>query len=127
METTAAIGLLFFGALQGMISVYFATLLYPLPAWLGRALGRTVGACGIDGGACTRVVRTPYARLFGGQPNVLLGIAWALLVIAGAATHLATGTFPLWWLCATIAGGSLVVGVYLTWVLFVKLREPCPL
>ena len=127
MGTVAAIGLLLCSALQGTISVYFATLMCPLPAWLVRGLGRAAGACGIDGGSCRRVVQTPYARLFGGLPNVLVGIGWALLVIACAVVQLVTGTFPLWWLCATIAWASIAVGIYLSWVLFVKLRDPCPL
>ena len=109
------------------INLYFVALLYPVPRWMGRALGGVAAACGIDGGSCKRVVTAPYARLFGGQPNVLVGIPWCLLVIVLSALYLATGTFHLWGLCLFIAAASVVVGIYLTWVLVFRLREPCPL
>jgi len=127
MGTAAAIGLIALSAFQGAISLYFATLLYRLPTWLGRALGGAAGACGIDGGSCKRVVRTPYARLLGGQPNVLAGLAWAALVIVCAAIYLSTGRFPLWRTCVAISWASIAVAVYLTWVLLRKLHDPCPL
>lgn len=121
------IALIAVSVLQGAISLYFTTLLYPLPAWLGRSLEQAAGACGIDGGACKRVVETPYARLFGGQPNVLMGLVWAVWVVVAASIHLATGGFPLWWTSVLVSWASLLVGVYLTWALFYRLREPCPL
>jgi len=127
MGTAAAIGMILASLLQGAISLYFATLLYRLPARLARALGAAVGACGIDGGACRRVLQTPYARIFLGQPNVLVGLAWAALVITCSGAYLATGSFPLWWACVAISWASIVVAVYLTWALYVKLRDPCPL
>jgi uncharacterized membrane protein len=109
------------------INLYFVSLLYPVPAWFSRALGGAARACGIDGGACKRVVQTPYARLFAGRPNIVAGLPWSLLTLACATVFLATGAFPLWWPCVFIAFASVVVGVYLTWVLFVVLKEPCPL
>jgi hypothetical protein len=58
---------------------------------------------------------------------VIAGLPWSALTLACAATSLATGTFPLWWPCFVIALASIAVGVYLTYVLFVVLKEPCPL
>jgi uncharacterized membrane protein len=109
------------------INLYFVSLFYSVPSWLSRALGGAARACGIDGGACKRVVLTPYARLFAKQPNIVMGLPWSLLTLACASVFLASGTFPLWWLCVFIAFASVVVGVYLTYVLFVVLKEPCPL
>jgi uncharacterized membrane protein len=109
------------------INLYFVSLFYSVPPWLAGALGGAARACGIDGGACKRVVLTPYARLFGGRPNVVLGLPWSLLTLACAAVFLATGAFPLWWPCVLVAFASVVVGVYLTYVLFFVLKEPCPL
>ncbi len=109
------------------INLYFTSLLYRLPAWLTRLLGGTAAACGIDGGSCKRVVQTPYARLFGGQPNVLVGLAWCVLVIVLSAIYLQTGTFYLWWPCMAIAVASLLIAVYLVYVLLFVLHDPCPL
>jgi uncharacterized membrane protein len=109
------------------INLYFVSLFYRVPSWLSGALGGAARACGIDGGACKRVVATPYARLFGGKPNVVAGLPWSLLSIACASAFLATGTFPFWWPCLLVALASVVVGAYLAYVLFFVLREPCPL
>jgi uncharacterized membrane protein len=109
------------------INLYFVSLFYAVPAWFSRTLGGAARACGIDGGACKRVIHTPYARLFAGRPNVLAGVPWSALSIVCAAAFLATGRFPLWWPCVAIALASVLVGVYLTYVLFVVLKEPCPL
>lgn len=109
------------------INLYFVSLFYAVPAWFSRVVGGAARACGIDGQACKRVVLTPYARLFAGRPNIVLGLPWCVLVIACAAVFLATGTFPLWWPCVLIAFASVVVGIYLTYALFFVLKEPCPL
>ena len=109
------------------INLYFVSLFYAMPGWFSRAVGGAARACGIDGGACKRVVLTPYARLFAGRPNIVAGLPWCVLVIVCAAVFLATGTFPLWWLCVGIALASVVVGIYLTYALFFVLKEPCPL
>jgi hypothetical protein len=58
---------------------------------------------------------------------VVAGIPWCVLVIACAATAIATGTFPLWWVCVAIAAASVLCGCYLTYALLVILKEPCPL
>jgi uncharacterized membrane protein len=115
------------GLLGLAISLYFVSLFYRVPPWFAGALGGAARACGIDGGACKRVVGAPQARLFGGKPNVVAGLPWSVLTIACAAVFLATGTFPLWWPCVAIALASVVVGVYLTYALLFILREPCPL
>ena len=106
------------------ISLYFMSLLYPLPAWLTRALARAAKACGIDGGSCKRVVQTPYARMFGGAPNMIIGVAWSVGVIVLSAMYLLTGTFPLWSFAVFVSLASVAVGVYLTIVLFFVLKDP---
>ncbi len=52
----AAVALIVLGLVGLAISLYFMTLLYPMPAWLTRMLSRAATACGIDGGSCKRVV-----------------------------------------------------------------------
>jgi uncharacterized membrane protein len=109
------------------INLYFVSLFYAVPVWFSRAFGGAARACGIDGQACKRVVLTPYARLFAGRPNIVAGLPWCVLTIACAAVFLATGAFPLWWVCVGIAIASVVVGIYLTYALFFVLKEPCRL
>ena len=106
------------------ISLYLMSLLYPLPAWLTRVLARSARACGIDGGACKRVVQTPYARIFGGAPNMIIGTLWSVAVIVQSAVFLATGTFPLWSFAVFVSLSSVAVGIYLTIVLFFVLKDP---
>lgn len=109
------------------INLYFVSLFWAVPPWFARLVGGGARACGIDGGICRRVVATKYGRLFFGQPNVVLGLPWCVLVIACAAAFLVTGAFPLWWPCVLVAGASVAVGFYLTYALLVILKEPCPL
>ncbi len=119
-----AVALIVLGLVGLAISLYFTTLLYRMPAWLTRVMSRTAAACGIDGGSCKRVVQTPYARMFRGAPNVIVGVAWSVVVIVSSATFLATGTFPLWSCAVVVSLASVAVGVYLTFVLFVVLKDP---
>jgi uncharacterized membrane protein len=106
------------------INLYFVSLFYRVPAWLTRALGRAAHACGVDGGSCARVVATPYARLLRGHPNVVVGLPWCVVTMAFAAVYLVTGTFPLWWACLGVGAASVLVGAYLTYVLFFVLKDP---
>ena len=122
-----AVALIAISLLGLAISLYFMSLLYPLPAWLTRALARAAKACSIDGGSCKRVVQTPYARIFGGAPNMIIGTLWSVAVIAQSAVFLATGTFPLWSFSVFVSLASVAVGFYLTIVLFFVLKDPCPL
>jgi len=119
-----AVALIVLGLVGLAISLYFMTLLYRMPAWLTRMLSRTAAACGIDGGSCKRVVQTPYARIFGGAPNMIVGVAWSVGVIVSSAMFLATGTFPLWRCAVVVSLASVAVGVYLTIVLFAVLKDP---
>jgi uncharacterized membrane protein len=123
----AASALIALSLLGLAINLYFVSLFYPVPLWLSRLLGSAARACGIDGGGCKRVILTPYARLFMGRPNVVAGLPWCLLTLVCASVFLFTGAFPLWWPCVFVAFASVVVGVYLTYVLFFVLKEPCPL
>jgi len=116
----AAWGLIAASLVGLVINLYFVALLYPVPGWVTRA----ALACGIDGGSCRRVVETPYARLFWGQPNVIVGLPWCVAVIVLAAICLATGTFYLWWPCMVVATGSVLVALYLVYVLLFRLRDP---
>jgi len=127
MHAWAAWALIGLSLLGLAINLYFWSLFYGLPAWLAGLLGRAAAACGVDGASCKRVVQTPYARLFGGRPNILMGLPWSLLTLVLASVALATGTFYLWWPCAVIAGASVVVAGYLVFVLLFVLHDPCPL
>lgn len=115
-------------ALGGLIvSAYFATLATGrLPA-LRRGLARLLGACGFETSSCVAVSQTPQARLFGGVPNAVLGLAWALALTALALDWLVTGSprVPLGFLLVALA--SLVVSAYLGFSLVFVLRRPCPL
>jgi len=106
------------------INLYFISIMYPVPRWFARALGGAARACGVRGGACERAAATPYARLFGGHPNVVVGTPWCLLTIVLGVVWALTGTFHLWWACAVIAAGSVAVGAYLTYVLLFVLKDP---
>jgi uncharacterized membrane protein len=109
------------------INLYFVSLLRPGDRrWSG--LVRTAAqACGVDGGVCAAVVLTPYARIFGGVPNVYVGVVWNLFLLGDAAAALATGRFYLLTPALIIAAASLLVAVYLIAVLLWVLRKPCPL
>ena len=73
------------------------------------------------------MVATPYARLFAGAPNVVVGVLWVLALFGLAGYWIASGTLvvPLPYL--VVALGSLGVGAYLIYALVVVLEEPCPL
>jgi hypothetical protein len=119
-----ALALLAASAAGLAINLYFVTLFYPVPPRLARLLGGAVKACGIDGGACARAVKTPYARLLAGRPNVVWGVPWSLLCIVLAAVHLATGRFLLWGPAMAVAAASVLLGLYLTWALLFDLKDP---
>jgi uncharacterized membrane protein len=127
MQSWAAWGLAGVSLLGVAINLYFWSLFYPLPARLAAALTRGAAACGIEGGSCRRVAGTSHARLFGGLPNVAVGLPWSLLVLALAVVALATGAFPLWWPCFLVAVASVGVSLYLVYVLLFVLHDPCPL
>ena len=124
MPLWASTGLLVL-ALAGLaIDLYFTALMYPLPAWLVGLLKGGAGACGVDGGICKRVFGTKYARVLGGIPTVLFGLAWhgGLLVLTVVA--MVRGVYPLYVPVLVIAWLNVALGIYLTYVLTRVLREP---
>lgn len=110
-----------------LINLYFTSLL--LGRWTGlrRRLSALFSACGADTSSCAIVVKTPYARILGGAPNVYLGILWSLALMALALSWMLTGAFWVPWPFLLVAGGSVLLGAYLVYVLVAVLRQPCPL
>jgi uncharacterized membrane protein len=110
-----------------LVSAYFTTLLVPSLARLRAGLGRLFGSCGIETSSCATVSRTAQARLLGGVPNAVLGLLWALALLALAVTWLATGgvRVPTAFLAAALAG--LLASAWLAYHLVFVLRRPCPL
>ena len=110
-----------------LINLYFTALI--LDGWPGlrRGLGALFTSCGADTSSCAVVVRTPYARLFGGAPNVYVGIAWNVALIGLALSWLVRGRLTVPWPYLIVAAVSVVIGLYLVRVLIVDLRQPCPL
>jgi len=106
------------------IDLYFTAMLYPLPAFLTRFLSGMAGACGVDGGICKRVFGTKYARVLGGIPTVLFGLAWHGGLVVLAAIALFRGAIPFRLPVLVIAWVNVGLGIYLTWVLTRVLREP---
>jgi uncharacterized membrane protein len=76
MTAALAIGLVVLTVPALFINFYFTSLM--LGRWPGfrHRLGVLFTTCGADTSSCAIVVRTPYARLFGGAPNVHVGILW---------------------------------------------------
>jgi uncharacterized membrane protein len=121
----ALLALLAAGAL--LINLYFATLVLGRWPWLRRALGRLFAACGADTSSCAIVAATPYARLFGGAPNVAAGIPWCLALLGLAGYWTASGRLVVPWPYLAVAVATLLVGAYLIYALAVVLKQPCPL
>jgi uncharacterized membrane protein len=93
--------------------------------------------CAREGSACVTVVQTPYARVFG-VPNSLLGIAYYLLLIAGAvenwsfgnksSVHFTSFAVPIGMAILILIGAcTILLGFYLIYVLRRKLHVDCPL
>jgi len=75
----AAAGLLLALVVPAMlINVYFTSLILERWARLRGRLAWLFHACGAETSTCAVVVKTPYARIFGGVPNVAIGIVWCL-------------------------------------------------
>ncbi len=110
-----------------LINLYFASLVLGRWAGLRRGLSSLFTSCGADTSSCALVVRTPYARIFAGAPNVYLGIAWCLALLALAACWIATGRVVVPWPFLVVAAGTVAVGAYLAYVLVFVLKQPCPL
>ncbi len=110
-----------------LINVYFASLVLKCCPGLRSRLSALFNACGADTSSCAIVVETPYARLFAGAPNVVVGVLWVVALFALAGYWLASGTLVVPMGFLVVALGSLVVGGYLIYALVVVLKEPCPL
>ena len=110
-----------------LINLYFTALILDRWPGLRHRLGTLFRTCGADTSSCAVVVRTPYARLFGGAPNVYVGIAWNVACLGLALAWMTSGRLAAPWPFQLVAAASVLVGVYLVWVLLVDLRQPCPL
>jgi uncharacterized membrane protein len=124
---SALAGLLLALTLPGLlINLYFTAIAMDWPRVRTR-LGALFQACGADTSSCAVVFRTPYARMFGGVPNVALGILWCVALLGLAGYWLASGRLVVPWIFLAIAAGTLAVAGYLIHALVVVLRQPCPL
>lgn len=127
MTTALAIALVVLTVPALLINLYFTLLLLDRGPGLRDSLGALFRTCGADTSSCAIVVRTPYARLFGGAPNVHVGILWNLALIGLAVWWMLTGRATVPWPYLIVAGASVLVGLYLVRALVVDLRQPCPL
>ena len=121
----AALALLAVAAL--LVNLYFASLVLGRWPRLRAALGRLFNACGAETSSCAVVAATPYARLFGGAPNVAAGVPWSLSLLALAAYWIATSRVVVPWPYLVMAAASMLVGAYLIYALVAVLKQPCPL
>ena len=127
MTTALAIALVVLTIPALLINLYFTLLLLDRGRGIRESLGALFRTCGADTSSCAIVVRTPYARLFGGAPNVHVGIIWNLALLGLAVAWIMTGRATVPWLYLIVAGASVLVGLYLVRALVVDLRQPCPL
>src|SRR5712692_6502749 len=95
-----------------LINLYFTALMLDRWPRLRHGLGALFASCGADTSSCTIVVKTPYARLFGGAPNVYVGVAWNLALLGLAAWWVITGRAGVPGPYLLVAGVSVLVGVY---------------
>ena len=110
-----------------LINAYFASLVLGRWPRLRRSLGRLFTTCGADTSTCAIVAATPYARLFGGAPNVAAGVPWCVALLGLAAYWIATGRLVVPWPYLAVAVATLLAGAYLIYALVVVLKQPCPL
>ena len=127
MTTALSIALVVLTVPALLINLYFTLLLLDRGPGLRDSLGALFRTCGADTSSCAIVVRTPYARLFGGAPNVHVGILWNLALVGLAVRWMLTGRAAVPWPYLIVAGASVLVGLYLVRALVVDLRQPCPL
>ena len=110
-----------------LINAYFASLVLGRWPRLRRTLGRLFTTCGADTSTCAIVAATPYARLFGGAPNVAAGVPWCVALLGLAAYWIASGRLAVPWPYLAVAVATLLAGAYLIYALVVVLKQPCPL
>jgi uncharacterized membrane protein len=127
MTAALAIGLVALTVPALLINLYFTLLILHRWPGLRHRLGALFTTCGADTFSCAIVVQTPYARLFGGAPNVYVGIVWNVALLGLALSWLLTDRVLVPWPYLVVAGASVLVGLYLVRALVVDLRQPCPL
>ncbi len=127
MTAALAIVLLVLTVPALLINLYFTLLLLGRWPGLRDRLGALFTTWGADTSSCAIVVKTPYARLFGGTPNVHVGIVWNLALLGLALSWLLAGRAAVPWPYLIVAAVSVLVGLYLVRALVVDLRQPCPL
>jgi uncharacterized membrane protein len=127
MTAALAIGLVALTVPALLINLYFTLLILHRWPGLRHRLGALFTTCGADTSSCAIVVQTPYARLFGGAPNVSVGIVWNVALLGLALSWLLTDRVLVPWPYLVVAGASVLVGLYLVRALVVDLRQPCPL
>lgn len=127
MIAALAMGLVVLTIPALLINLYFTLLI--LGRWPGvrNRLGAVFTTCGADTSSCAIVVRTPYARLFGGAPNVYVGIVWNVALLGLVLAWIVSGRVAVPWPYLIVAAASVLVGLYLVRALVVDLRQPCPL
>lgn len=127
MTTALAILLVVLTVPALLINIYFTLLLLGRWPGLRERLGAVFRTCGADTSSCAVVVRTPYARLFGGTPNVHVGIVWNVALLGLALSWMLTGRAAVPSVYLIVAAASVLAGLYLVRALVVDLRQPCPL
>src|SRR5438093_10557406 len=110
-----------------LINLYFTALMLDRWPRLRHGLGTLLTTCGADTSSCAIVVKTPYARLFGGAPNVHVGIIWNVALLGLALRWLVPGGLVVPWQYLLVPVVTVLVGEYLVRALVVDLRQPCPL
>src|SRR5262249_57445446 len=89
-----------------LINIYFTLLILRRAPGLRQRLGSMFTACGADTSSCAIVVQTPYARLFGGAPNVYVGIVWNVALLGLAVTWIASGPVSVPWAYLVVAAAT---------------------
>jgi len=127
MAVIASVTLALLATAALLVNLYFASPILGRWPGLRRELGRLFNACGAEASSCAVVAATPYARLFGGAPNVAAGIPWCLALLGLAGYWIVTGRLVVPWPYLVVAAATLLVGAYLIYALAVVLKQPCPL
>jgi uncharacterized membrane protein len=127
MAAVAAVVLVVLTVPALLINLYFTSLILGRWPALRRRLATLFTTCGADTSSCAIVVKTPYARIFGGAPNVYAGILWCLALLGLGVSWLVTGRLVVPWPFLLVAAVSVLVALYLIRALVVVLEQPCPL
>jgi uncharacterized membrane protein len=102
-----------------LISLYFTLAYYRIIKADQRYIPNF---CRMEEGTCQQIIHTAEARLFG-APNSLIGLCYYLLVMIAT---IAPGIVPHQIILITSAS-TVAVGIYLSYVLIMKLKIPCTL